>query len=268
MDLGRTSQPLHHRGLYASTSTRLDPSVLSLNPTRNPQTYPGGHWVLRNSLGHRPFRLVAGWSGASLRSPYMRIALPTLVLPYSGAWPLARPLHPLEEGLAADEGQTKAHNSSKISHTGMVGWLRAVRNAEIWERTQTIPGSFPPSSGRKIRTGCYVRRPGRHPHRRLASRTRNKIHQQVKLRIPVTWERKRGGGRVNPSVFTRYDVAQIGRALVSTHDYRRAGEYYRKALRGQPRSIPLRHDLARLCLKLSRFEDASAVLRQVWGVAQ
>ena len=56
---------------------------------------------------------------------------------------------------------------------------------------------------------------------------------------------------------------QIGRALVSTHDYRRAVEYYRKALRGQPRSIPLRHDLARLCLKLSRFEDASAVLRQV-----
>lgn len=59
------------------------------------------------------------------------------------------------------------------------------------------------------------------------------------------------------------DAAQIGRALVSTHDYRRAVEYYRKALRGQPRSIPLRHDLARLCLKLSRFEDASAVLRQV-----
>lgn len=56
---------------------------------------------------------------------------------------------------------------------------------------------------------------------------------------------------------------QIGRALVSTHDYRRAIEYYRKALRGQPRSIPLRHDLAKLCLKLSRFDDASAVLRQV-----
>lgn len=41
-------------------------------------------------------------------------------------------------------------------------------------------------------------------------------------------------------------------------------DYYRKALRGQPRSIPLRHDLARLCLKLGRFEDASAVLRQVY----
>ncbi|CAM9525783.1 unnamed protein product, partial [Hapterophycus canaliculatus] len=57
-------------------------------------------------------------------------------------------------------------------------------------------------------------------------------------------------------------AGQIGRALVSTHDYRRAVEYYRKALRGQPRSIPLRHDLARLCLKLGRFEDASGVLRQ------
>ncbi|CAN0392522.1 unnamed protein product, partial [Pylaiella littoralis] len=57
-------------------------------------------------------------------------------------------------------------------------------------------------------------------------------------------------------------AGQIGRALVSTHDYRRAVEYYRKALRGQPRSIPLRHDLARLCLKLGRFEDASGVLRE------
>ncbi|CAN0576452.1 unnamed protein product [Ectocarpus sp. 12 AP-2014] len=58
-------------------------------------------------------------------------------------------------------------------------------------------------------------------------------------------------------------AGQIGRALVSTHDYRRAVEYYRKALRGQPRSVPLRHDLARLCLKLGRYEDASGVLQQV-----
>lgn len=56
---------------------------------------------------------------------------------------------------------------------------------------------------------------------------------------------------------------QIGRALVSTHDYRRAVDYYRKALRGQPTSIPLRHDLARLCLKLGRFNDASGVLGEV-----
>ncbi|CAM9202117.1 unnamed protein product [Laminaria digitata] len=57
-------------------------------------------------------------------------------------------------------------------------------------------------------------------------------------------------------------AGQIGRALVSTHDYRRAVDYYRKALRGQPTSIPLRHDLARLCLKLGRFNDASGVLQE------
>lgn len=56
---------------------------------------------------------------------------------------------------------------------------------------------------------------------------------------------------------------QIGRALVSTHDYTRAVHYYRKALRGQPNSIPLRHDLARLCLKLGRFNDATGVLKEV-----
>lgn len=59
---------------------------------------------------------------------------------------------------------------------------------------------------------------------------------------------------------------QIGRALVSTHDYRRAVEYYRKALRGQPTSVPLRHDLAKLCVKLGRFDDASGVLAEVWHV--
>lgn len=55
---------------------------------------------------------------------------------------------------------------------------------------------------------------------------------------------------------------------MSTHDYRRAVDYYRKALRGQPNSIPLRHDLARLCLKLGRFDDAGEVLREVSHVSE
>lgn len=50
---------------------------------------------------------------------------------------------------------------------------------------------------------------------------------------------------------------------MSTHDYRKAVGYYRKALRGQSKSVPLRHDLARLCLKLGRFRDATGVLQEV-----
>ncbi|CAM9140679.1 unnamed protein product [Discosporangium mesarthrocarpum] len=57
-------------------------------------------------------------------------------------------------------------------------------------------------------------------------------------------------------------AGKIGCALVSTHDYRRAVDYYRKAVRGAPRNTSLRHDLARLCLKLRRFEDASGVLEE------
>ncbi|CAM9312824.1 unnamed protein product [Choristocarpus tenellus] len=57
-------------------------------------------------------------------------------------------------------------------------------------------------------------------------------------------------------------AGKVGRALVSTHDYRRAVDYYRKALRGAPRSMVLRHDLARLCLKLRRYEDAIGVLEE------
>lgn len=63
--------------------------------------------------------------------------------------------------------------------------------------------------------------------------------------------------------FSFQNIGQIGRALVSTHDYRRAVEYYGKALRGQPTSVPLRHDLARLCIKLGRYNDAAGVLQDV-----
>lgn len=86
--------------------------------------------------------------------------------------------------------------------------------------------------------------------------TRNLCLREVKKQLGIF-------SPVRGACHLSHNKTQIGRALVSTHDYRRAVEYYRKALRGQPRSISLRHDLARLCLKLGRFEDASAVLRQV-----
>eukprot|EP00611_Tribonema_gayanum_P006288 TRINITY_DN15597_c0_g1_i2.p2 TRINITY_DN15597_c0_g1~~TRINITY_DN15597_c0_g1_i2.p2 ORF type:complete len:590 (-),score=191.44 TRINITY_DN15597_c0_g1_i2:29-1798(-) len=61
-------------------------------------------------------------------------------------------------------------------------------------------------------------------------------------------------------------AGRLGRALVAMHDYRRAIEHLREALRGAPRgsstAAPLRLDLGRLCMKLRRFEDAVAVLDQ------
>lgn len=55
-------------------------------------------------------------------------------------------------------------------------------------------------------------------------------------------------------------AAKTGRALISTHNYRHAMDYLRKALRASPGSIELCHDLGRLCLKLGRYVDAVAVL--------
>ena len=52
-------------------------------------------------------------------------------------------------------------------------------------------------------------------------------------------------------------AARVGQALVSTHDYRRAIEHCRTALRGVPpgysSAAPLRRDLGKLCMKLRRY---------------
>lgn len=63
--------------------------------------------------------------------------------------------------------------------------------------------------------------------------------------------------------------AKIGRALVSTHEYHRAVEFYESALRETSRlsssaaasdALFLSHDLAKLYMKLGRLESASRVL--------
>jgi tetratricopeptide repeat protein 21B len=61
--------------------------------------------------------------------------------------------------------------------------------------------------------------------------------------------------------------SKIGRALIATHDYRRALEYHKKALRSAPGNLGLRLDLARLYLKLRRYEDAVMLLSQSIGDA-
>mmetsp|Transcript_8068 Transcript_8068/g.19162 ORF Transcript_8068/g.19162 Transcript_8068/m.19162 type:complete len:1324 (+) Transcript_8068:208-4179(+) len=56
-------------------------------------------------------------------------------------------------------------------------------------------------------------------------------------------------------------AAKIGRALVSTHDYRKAIDYYMAALKSMPENMELRFDLAKLLAKLRKFEQAIKCLR-------
>ena len=59
-------------------------------------------------------------------------------------------------------------------------------------------------------------------------------------------------------------AVRIGRALVATHDYRRARDYYEAALEsphlGAQDSLDLRHDLAKLLIKLHKYADAAKLL--------
>lgn len=54
---------------------------------------------------------------------------------------------------------------------------------------------------------------------------------------------------------------KIGRALVSTHDYRKAMDYYESALAQSPNNMALRQDLARLYTKLGKHGMASGILQ-------
>ena len=53
---------------------------------------------------------------------------------------------------------------------------------------------------------------------------------------------------------------KIGKALVSTHDYRKAQDYYDNALRNMPDNTALRYDMARLYTKLRMFNDSAKTL--------
>lgn len=54
---------------------------------------------------------------------------------------------------------------------------------------------------------------------------------------------------------------KIGRALVSTHDYRKAMDYYESALVQSPNNTALRQDLARLYAKLGKHSMACSILQ-------
>ena len=54
-------------------------------------------------------------------------------------------------------------------------------------------------------------------------------------------------------------AAQIGDALASTHQYRRALDYYHKAVRNSPANLPLQLHLANLLLRLKSWDSAEKV---------
>jgi tetratricopeptide repeat protein 21B len=60
-------------------------------------------------------------------------------------------------------------------------------------------------------------------------------------------------------------ATRVGEALVSTHDYDRAIEYYKTALRASPRKHALRHQLALLYAKLAQHDAAAALLQAAVG---
>mmetsp|Transcript_26568 Transcript_26568/g.85189 ORF Transcript_26568/g.85189 Transcript_26568/m.85189 type:complete len:1185 (+) Transcript_26568:168-3722(+) len=55
-------------------------------------------------------------------------------------------------------------------------------------------------------------------------------------------------------------ACKIGRALITTHDYRKAVDYYERAVQSDPSNLPMQHELAELYFKLKRFDHAQRVL--------
>jgi len=57
-------------------------------------------------------------------------------------------------------------------------------------------------------------------------------------------------------------VQKIGKAMTQTHDYEKAIQYYHDALRRHPHQQELRQDLAKLYVRLQRWEDAIRELEE------
>eukprot|EP00406_Dinophysis_acuminata_P039023 CAMPEP_0179375406 /NCGR_PEP_ID=MMETSP0797-20121207/87788_1 /TAXON_ID=47934 /ORGANISM="Dinophysis acuminata, Strain DAEP01" /LENGTH=1226 /DNA_ID=CAMNT_0021091415 /DNA_START=14 /DNA_END=3695 /DNA_ORIENTATION=- len=57
-------------------------------------------------------------------------------------------------------------------------------------------------------------------------------------------------------------VQKIGKAMMQTHDYEKAIQYYHDALRRHPHQQELRQDLAKLYVRLERWEDAIRELEE------
>lgn len=54
---------------------------------------------------------------------------------------------------------------------------------------------------------------------------------------------------------------KIGKALVTTHEYNKAIEYYENAVKNSNGNSSLRSDLAELYLKLKKLDEAERVLK-------
>ena len=61
-------------------------------------------------------------------------------------------------------------------------------------------------------------------------------------------------------------IRLIGQALVATHDYNQALNYYENALRNDPNRLDLRLDMGKLCIKLNRYDKAEQYLKvEIFG---
>ena len=58
-------------------------------------------------------------------------------------------------------------------------------------------------------------------------------------------------------------ASKIGQALVKTHNYGKAINYYEASLKGGGQAY-LRHDLAELLIKLRQYDKAEKILKQAW----
>ena len=50
-------------------------------------------------------------------------------------------------------------------------------------------------------------------------------------------------------------IREIGNALVMTHNYEKAIEYYKNALRNNPDRVEMKLDLGKLCIKIGRIAE-------------
>jgi tetratricopeptide repeat protein 21B len=63
-------------------------------------------------------------------------------------------------------------------------------------------------------------------------------------------------------------VQKIGKAMIQTHDYEKAIKYYHEALQRHPKQQELRQDLAKLYMRLQRWEDAIKELEEALSAVE
>ena len=55
----------------------------------------------------------------------------------------------------------------------------------------------------------------------------------------------------------------IGKALISTHDFHRAVDYYERSVRNDPTNLLLQYELAELYFKLRRYDAVQNLCKQI-----